>query len=90
MLKCRDEYYTELNGMPTGVLLFVWLPGERARWVEMRAKRGRALDSPCRVCQIGIGSRDGRSTLASGHRSAGEGEPSPGAGDPRVTPLRSA
>ena len=51
---------------------------------------GRALDSPCRVCQIGIGSRDGRSTLASGHRSAGEGEPSPGAGDPRVTPLRSS
>ncbi|MDT5328807.1 MAG: hypothetical protein QOF31_104 [Mycobacterium sp.] len=25
--------------MPTGVSLFVWLPEERARWVEMRAKR---------------------------------------------------
>jgi hypothetical protein len=24
--------------MPTGVLLFVWLPEERAKWVEMRAK----------------------------------------------------
>ena len=42
-LKCRDEYYTELNGMPTGVSLFVWLPEERARWVEIRAKRDRAI-----------------------------------------------
>jgi hypothetical protein len=25
--------------MPTGVSLFVWLPEERAKWVEMRAKR---------------------------------------------------
>jgi hypothetical protein len=24
--------------MPTGVSLFVWLPEERAKWVEMRAK----------------------------------------------------
>jgi len=23
--------------MPTGVSLFVWLPEERAKWVEMRA-----------------------------------------------------
>ncbi|MGB8389759.1 hypothetical protein [Mycobacterium sp.] len=30
-LKCRDKYYTELNGMPTGVSLFVWLPEERAK-----------------------------------------------------------
>ena len=29
--------------MPTGVSLFVWLPEERARWVEMRAKRDRAI-----------------------------------------------
>jgi hypothetical protein len=28
--------------MPTGVSLFVWLPEERAKWVEMRAKRDRA------------------------------------------------
>jgi hypothetical protein len=27
--------------MPTGVSLFVWL--QRARWVEMRAKRDRAI-----------------------------------------------
>ena len=43
--------------------------------------------SPCRVCQIGIGSRDGRSTLASSHRSAGEGEPSPGAGGSSGDPV---
>ena len=43
LLKCRDEYYTELNGVPTGVSLFLWLPEERARWVEMRAKRDRAI-----------------------------------------------
>jgi hypothetical protein len=24
--------------MPTGVSLFVWLPEERAKWVEVRAK----------------------------------------------------
>jgi hypothetical protein len=30
-LKCRGEYYTELNGMPTSVSLFVWLPEERAK-----------------------------------------------------------
>jgi hypothetical protein len=42
-LKCRGEYYTELNGMPTSVSLFVWLPEERAKWVEMRAKRDRAI-----------------------------------------------
>jgi hypothetical protein len=41
--KCRGEYYTELNGMPTSVSLFVWLPEERAKWVEMRAKRDRAI-----------------------------------------------
>jgi hypothetical protein len=29
--------------MPTGVSLFVWLPEERAKWVEMRAKRDRAI-----------------------------------------------
>jgi hypothetical protein len=28
--------------MPTSVSLFVWLPEERAKWVEMRAKRDRA------------------------------------------------
>ena len=32
--------HTELNGMPTGVSLFVWLPEERAKWVEMRAQAG--------------------------------------------------
>jgi len=42
-LKCRDEYYAELTGIPTGVSLFVWLPEERAKWVEMRAKRDRAI-----------------------------------------------
>ena len=42
-LKCRGEYYTELNSMPTSVSLLVWLPGERAKWVEMRAKRDRAI-----------------------------------------------
>ena len=42
-LKCRGEYYTQLNGMPTGVSLFGWLPQERAKWVEMRAKRDRAI-----------------------------------------------
>ena len=26
--------------MPTGVSLFVWLPEERAKWVEMRAQAG--------------------------------------------------
>ncbi|HWT49944.1 MAG TPA: hypothetical protein VN255_15705 [Mycobacterium sp.] len=26
-----------------GVSLFVWLPDERAKWVEMRAKRDRAI-----------------------------------------------
>ena len=35
--------HTELNGMPTGVSLFVWLPEERAKWVEMRAERDRAI-----------------------------------------------
>jgi hypothetical protein len=25
------------------VSLFVWLPGERAKWVEMRAERDRAI-----------------------------------------------
>jgi hypothetical protein len=29
--------------MPTGVSLFVWLPEGRARCVEMRAKRDRAI-----------------------------------------------
>jgi hypothetical protein len=29
--------------MRTGVSLFVWLPEERAKWVEMRAKQGRAI-----------------------------------------------
>ena len=29
--------------MPTGMSLFVWLPEERARWVEMRAKQDRAI-----------------------------------------------
>jgi hypothetical protein len=29
--------------MPTSVSLFVWLPKERAKWVEMRAKRDRAI-----------------------------------------------
>jgi len=29
--------------MPIGVSLFVWLPEEQAEWVEMRAKRGRAI-----------------------------------------------
>jgi hypothetical protein len=29
--------------MPTGVSLFVWLPEERAKWVEMRAERDRAI-----------------------------------------------
>ncbi len=29
--------------MPTGVSLFVWLPEERAKWDEMRAKRDRAI-----------------------------------------------
>jgi hypothetical protein len=29
--------------MPTGVSLFVWLPEERAKWVEMRAKQDRAI-----------------------------------------------
>jgi len=29
--------------MPTGESLFVWLPEERAKWVEMRAKRDRAI-----------------------------------------------
>jgi len=33
----------ELNGMPTGVSLFVWLPEERTKWVEMRAKRDRSI-----------------------------------------------
>jgi hypothetical protein len=37
------EYSTELNGMPTSVSLFVWPPEERAKWVEMRAKRDRAI-----------------------------------------------
>jgi hypothetical protein len=35
---CSGKYYTELNGMPTDVSLFVWLPEERAKWVQMRAK----------------------------------------------------
>lgn len=26
--------------MPTGVSLFVWLPEERAKWVEMRGQAG--------------------------------------------------
>jgi hypothetical protein len=39
-LKCRDEYYTELNGMPTGVSLFVLLPEERAKWVEYAGQAG--------------------------------------------------
>jgi hypothetical protein len=42
-LKCRGEYHTELNGMPTSVSLFVWLPEEWAKRVEMRAKRDRAI-----------------------------------------------
>ena len=42
-LKCRGEYYTELNDMPTSVSLFVRLPEERAKCVEMRAKRDRAI-----------------------------------------------
>jgi hypothetical protein len=29
--------------MPPGVSLFVWLPEERAKWVEMRAKRDRSI-----------------------------------------------
>lgn len=29
--------------MRAGVSLFVWLPEERAKWVEMRAKRDRAI-----------------------------------------------
>jgi hypothetical protein len=44
-LNCRGEYYTELNGMPTSASLFVWLPEERAKWVEMRAKRDRELSA---------------------------------------------
>ena len=35
-LKCRGEYYTELNGMPTGVSLFARLPEERGMWLELR------------------------------------------------------
>ncbi|WP_181428510.1 hypothetical protein [Mycolicibacterium moriokaense] len=41
-LKCRGQDDTELNGMPTSVSLVVWLPEERAKWVEMRASRARA------------------------------------------------
>jgi hypothetical protein len=29
--------------MPPGVSLFVWPPEERAKWVEMRAKRDRSI-----------------------------------------------
>jgi hypothetical protein len=29
--------------MPIGVSLLVWLPEERAKWVQMRAKRDRAI-----------------------------------------------
>ena len=29
--------------MPTGILLFVWRPEERARWVETPGKRDRAI-----------------------------------------------
>jgi len=29
--------------MPTNVSLFVWLPDERANWVEMRAKLDRMI-----------------------------------------------
>jgi len=32
-----------IERMPTSVSLFVWLPEERAKWVEMRAKRDRAI-----------------------------------------------
>ena len=39
----RRVLHTELNGMPTSVSLFVWLPEERAKWVEMRVKRDRAI-----------------------------------------------
>ena len=43
MLKCCDEYYTELNGMPTGVSLFVWLPEERAKWGRGAGQADRAI-----------------------------------------------
>ena len=39
----RCESWTELNGMPTGVSLFVWLPENRAKWVD--AQRGWQEDA---------------------------------------------
>ena len=39
----RVLHYAELNGMLTSVSLFVWLPDEWAKRVEMRAKRNRTI-----------------------------------------------
>jgi hypothetical protein len=47
--------------MPTSVSLFVWLPEERARWVEMRAKRDRAI----RAMFAGCGHRTRRNRIQS-------------------------
>ena len=73
------EYYAELNGMSTSVSLFVWLPGERAKWVEMGGQAGPREPRRVRAMSADLEKAKAEGWLAYGANSF------PTTGDPRFS-----